>query len=408
MPRIAPLALACTIGAACATSRVGEGGAPGTPAASRAADGGAFVVRMGVDTIAVERFERAGDVYLGEYALRSPTARLFRTRIELTPAGDVLRATRAEHRVGAPADAPPLSRVETTVRGDSATLVETRGDSVVSTRRAPAAPGALPGMPESNLSFELVATRAAAAGRDTLQVPLLLPAGPRIRAARIGPDSMTFTIGLNTTFRARIDPAGHILGLHGTGSTIQVRLTREAATAVDVPAIAARWARAQPMGVLSPADSVKATVDGAAVAIHYGRPSKRGRVVFGDSGVAMEPWGKVWRTGANEATRLTTDRDLVIGDAVVPAGTYTLWTLLDRAGWRLIVNRQTLRADGSGRPLWGTGYDPRHDLARTAMTMTRLTEPVEQLSIALEPQGRAAVLRVRWDTTEATVPVRAR
>jgi len=162
------------------------------------------------------------------------------------------------------------------------------------------------------------------------------------------------------------------------------------------------------MGILSPADSVITRVGSANVAIRYSRPSKRGRVVFGDSSVAMEPWGKVWRTGANEATRFSTDRDLTIGGANVPAGNYTLWTQLDRGGWKLIINKQLLRPDNSGRLLWGTMYDPKFDLVRVPMTMTTLSAPVEHMTIALEPDGDGAVLKVMWDVTQASVPVRAR
>ena len=149
------------------------------------------------------------------------------------------------------------------------------------------------------------------------------------------------------------------------------------------------------MGTLSPADSVITNVGAANVAIRYSRPSKRGRVVFGDSAVAMEPWGKVWRTGANDATRFTTDRDLTIGGATVPAGNYTLWTQLDRGGWKLIVNKQLLRPDNSGRLLWGTMYDPQYDLVRVPMTMSTLPSPVERMTIALEPQGDGARSRSR-------------
>jgi hypothetical protein len=122
----------------------------------------------------------------------------------------------------------------------------------------------------------------------------------------------------------------------------------------------------------------------------------------------MEPFGKVWRVGANEATRFSTDRDLMIGDATVPAGNYTLFAQLDRSGWKLIVNKLLLRPDNSGRLLWGTMHDPQHDLVRIPMTMSTLPSPVEQMTIALEPQGDAAILKVMWDVTQASVPVRAR
>jgi hypothetical protein len=93
---------------------------------------------------------------------------------------------------------------------------------------------------------------------------------------------------------------------------------------------------------------------------------------------------------------------------MVPAGNYTLWTQLDRNGWTLIVNKQLLRPDNSGRLLWGTMYDPQYDVVRVPMTMTTLSAPVEHMTIALEPQGDGALLKVMWDVTQATVPVRAR
>ena len=75
MARFVSFALACTVTAACAASRAGEARVPAAPAASPAADGGAFVVRTGVDTLAVERFARAGTVYVVEQAVRTPVRR---------------------------------------------------------------------------------------------------------------------------------------------------------------------------------------------------------------------------------------------------------------------------------------------------------------------------------------------
>jgi hypothetical protein len=90
----------------------------------------------------------------------------------------------------------------------------------------------------------------------------------------------------------------------------------------------------------------------------------------------------------------------------VPAGNYTLWTQLDRGGWKLIVNKQLLRPDNSGRLLWGTMYDQKYDLVRVPMTMTTLTSPVEHMTIALDPQGDMATLTISWDVTQATIPIR--
>ena len=148
--------------------------------------------------------------------------------------------------------------------------------------------------------------------------------------------------------------------------------------------------------ILSPRDSAVQVVGDARVVVDYGRPSKRRRKeIFG----VLVPYGVIWRTGANEATHLRTDRDLMIGTLRVPRGTYTLWTIPERTQWTLIVNRQTGQ--------WGTEYDSTQDLGRVPMEALSLEEPVEQLTIAIEAgKNGSGVLRMSWDTTQASVPIR--
>jgi hypothetical protein len=146
--------------------------------------------------------------------------------------------------------------------------------------------------------------------------------------------------------------------------------------------------------LLSPRDSTRQTIGQANIVVDYGRPSKRRRTIFG----ALVPYGVVWRTGANEATHLRTDRDLTIGGVRVPRGTYTLWTIPERESWTLIINRVTGQ--------WGTDYDKSQDLARVNMNVTTLDESVEQFTIAVAPNGaRSGVLTMTWDMTQASVPI---
>ncbi len=144
----------------------------------------------------------------------------------------------------------------------------------------------------------------------------------------------------------------------------------------------------------SPRDSLKVTIAGAEISVNYGRPSKRGREIFG--GLNDMQWGMVWRMGANEATAFTTTKDLVFGQAVVPAGSYTLWVKLEQTGkWVLIVNSQTGQ--------WGTAYSERTDLVHIPMTVTALPSVVEMMEIAVKPSGRGGELSVEWDRTRAAV-----
>jgi hypothetical protein len=142
----------------------------------------------------------------------------------------------------------------------------------------------------------------------------------------------------------------------------------------------------------SPRDSLSVTINGAVLSVNYGRPSKRGREIFG--GLADMKWGMVWRLGANEATGFTTSKALQFGAQAVPAGKYTLWVKLEQSGkWELIVNKQTGQ--------WGTAYDAAQDLLHIPMTVTALPTVVEKLAITVKPAGTGGELVVEWDKTRA-------
>lgn len=114
----------------------------------------------------------------------------------------------------------------------------------------------------------------------------------------------------------------------------------------------------------------------------------------------LVPYDKVWRTGANEATMLTTPVDLNIGGTNVPAGKYTLWTLPSEGTWKLIINKQTGQ--------WGTSYDGTQDLARVDMQKTQTSHPVEEFTISWKKNGDdRADLVLEWENTRVWVPVKA-
>jgi hypothetical protein len=146
----------------------------------------------------------------------------------------------------------------------------------------------------------------------------------------------------------------------------------------------------------SPPGTANVTLNGKKMTIDYSRPSLKGRHV----GQELAPFGKVWRTGANEATALTTETDLDIGGTKVPAGKYTVYTLPSESGWKLIINKQTGQ--------WGTVYDEKQDLARIDMQKSQTKAPVEQFTISFDKKGAdTADLVMEWENTRLTVPVKA-
>jgi len=142
------------------------------------------------------------------------------------------------------------------------------------------------------------------------------------------------------------------------------------------------------------------TIDGATISIEYGRPSVKGRTIFGPEG--LHPSGKVWRMGADEATTLKTNKDLMFGSVHVPAGTYTLYALPldgpapDQPAGKLIINRQTGQ--------WGTVYDEKKDLGRVDATVTFLEKQVETLTINLVDTPKGGTFVMEWTNIRAEVP----
>jgi hypothetical protein len=144
----------------------------------------------------------------------------------------------------------------------------------------------------------------------------------------------------------------------------------------------------------SPPGTAEVTLKGKRITVDYSRPSMRGRKIMG----GVVPYGQVWRTGANEATTLTTEADLNIGGTNVPAGKYTLYTLPSEGTWKLIINKQTGQ--------WGTQYDESQDLARIDLKKSPLNQPVEQFTISFNKKNDStADLVLKWETTELSAPV---
>jgi hypothetical protein len=157
---------------------------------------------------------------------------------------------------------------------------------------------------------------------------------------------------------------------------------------------------AAPLLAQSPASTATATINGKALAVRYSAPSVRGRQIFGAGGLlSRDPTYPAWRAGANAATTFTTDADVMVGALAVPKGTYTLYAWVQNPdAWELIINKQ------SGQ--WGLSYDPKQDLGRVKMTMSKPPALVETLKYSIADKGKGqGELRLEWEHRVATVPL---
>lgn len=320
-------------------------------------DEGAFYVTLGKDTVAVEQFMVHGPTLQTTAVTRSP------------------RTTSRVHMV-AWNDAGVVQS-HTVTMGD-----QTR------TMQLPAEPMHVVFTPPMVSPYVVLARIAAATNASTVTMsnfPLVVTRPEAGWIVFSNDDLGTIRVRLDDQLRAQeVDARGSTLGGHA------VRVG-----SLDIAAVAARYAAldaaGRGLGPLSPADTVSAQVGGANITIGYHRPSMRGRTVFG----GVVPIGRVWRTGANQATAFTTDRDLMIGETRVPAGSYTVWSLPSESGWHLILNKQTGQ--------WGTEYHAEHDLAHIPMQVETLADPAEQFTIAVAEDGTLSLV---WADRRGTIPVK--
>jgi DUF2911 family protein len=146
---------------------------------------------------------------------------------------------------------------------------------------------------------------------------------------------------------------------------------------------------AQQQSRISPHEQTSGVIDGARITVTYGRPSMRGRPIFG----TLVPYDQVWCPGADEATVLESDNPIQLGTLKVPAGPHTIWMLPTAGQWTLIVSKEP-----SG---FHTQYHPEADLGRVTLRKDRANPPVEQLTFAIAPNrsGPGGSLAMTWEAT---------
>lgn len=136
--------------------------------------------------------------------------------------------------------------------------------------------------------------------------------------------------------------------------------------------------------------------NGTYIKVVYGQPYRRGRTIFGD----WEPYGKVWRTGANEATEITITKPVLMGDEAIEAGTYALFTIPYQDKWTIILNNDLGQ--------WGAfEYDSTFDYKRMDFPVTSLETPVETFTISFsEVESDMTTMTIEWDFVRVEIPIR--
>ncbi|WP_299822366.1 DUF2911 domain-containing protein [uncultured Pontibacter sp.] len=153
---------------------------------------------------------------------------------------------------------------------------------------------------------------------------------------------------------------------------------------------ATAWAQdAKPKA--SPAANATGKIGNTTVTVNYSSPSVKGRTVWGE----LVPYGKVWRSGANEATTVTFDKDVMVEGKPLAAGTYSFYTIPGEDKWTVILNKTTKQ--------WGTQYDEKQDALRAEVTPRKAKSMNERLKYDVTKEG----LVLSWENMEVPVKITA-
>ena len=141
----------------------------------------------------------------------------------------------------------------------------------------------------------------------------------------------------------------------------------------------------------SPRDSVQGKVGSASIMITYGSPSVKGRVIWGD----LVPYGKVWRTGANEATTFKTDKDIMVEGKSLAKGTYGFFAIPGEKEWILIFNKNAKQ--------WGAyDYKQSEDVLRVTVKSKKSSSMNERLIYTINASGFSLL----WENLEVPVSIK--
>ena len=374
-----------------------------------------FVTTLGNDTVAAENITRSANRLVADGVDRWPFVRRRHSEFDLNDDGSIRHMVMDVRTPNAPTPRERGRRVTAEFSGNQVKFSVQDSGGV---RDTSFNTGGAITVPHASMMYSVIELEIAAALRQAVKTGLA--PGDSVLFRQFYPDrdigpSFVLHRGfvhplpggkvelrhdwLAGTGDVTVDSSGRMLAYSGMRSTYKVAVVRTTAP-LDVKAIGDRLEAAERRtgpAQLSVRDTARAAIGAATLTVDYGRPLLRGRTLLGD----VITYDRVWRTGANAATQLTTSAPITLAGLALPAGTYTLWTVPHVRGVDLIVNRQTGQ--------WGTEYHRAQDLGSAPMKSESVSQPVEKFTISIEPSdARHGILAMSWGTFRWTAPIQLR
>ncbi len=180
---------------------------------------------------------------------------------------------------------------------------------------------------------------------------------------------------------------GRIEAIDGMGTPWNYYVTKSAP--IDIDRMAQRMAKTKGIGIPSPAETFKSTVQNSTVTVRYGRPLKRERKIFG----GVVPYDSLWRTGANGPTTINLENNIRIGKTIIPKGQYSIYTIPKQNEWVLIFNTDL--------KTWPTDPNRKKDFTQVVIPVQKTDTITQQFTIEVQPIKKGGILKFNWDDTIA-------
>jgi len=193
--------------------------------------------------------------------------------------------------------------------------------------------------------------------------------------------------------KIKATPEGRILAYDGTATPWNYIVTKLGP--INVDEMAKRMSKKPKIGIPSPTAVRNFAIANDTIGLSYGRPFKRGRKIFG----GVVPYDSIWRTGANDLTKLNLPYDVQFGKVTIQKGEYALYTIPSEDRWTLIFNTDFKQ--------WPTEPNRSKDFALVPLQVRKAAQPTDQFTITIDPVKGGGIIKFIWEETEAFAPFRA-
>lgn len=354
-------------------------------------DEGLVTYTLGTDTTVSQYYSLSGNQFKTTVVLLSGTPVKLEGKGELDKSGDLKQVQSKTFAIDSSGEWKLVSEASNVFTGDSSVYTVTSNGKIVY-RRAVPGKGIVSNAADacSFYVFPYMGHFAPQKNGDTLfHCQLSFGECRKYMVARVSKNELSIGSNVMGKIKLYVDDNGRMTRADAIGSSLNFIASVKRDKNDPVAWMNALAKRKFLTGTTAPKtfrDTAVLVSGNKKIEIDYWRPYRRNRQIFG----AVVPWNRFWRTGANNATQLRTNVDLVVDGTILPAGKYSLWTYPTETDWQLMINS---KAD-----VWGTEYDPKADIIHIPLHVEKMNDITEILKISLLPAAdNEARLVIEWE-----------